>query len=547
MNYTKLLAQANILIKQCKFDDAERIYVELLGKRPNDPILQAFLGRLYIRKRKYKSAERILQKSYETRKSAASVSALAFCKFKLQKYDDAIILYEELFQYDKDSPKIYNRIIDAFRELGMYDFELAYAQKFYSKHPELDNAMVRLTQSYMDKGDVKTAESFCAKTIQTFPKCPEIWIVAGSIQEFLYCNEELAQECYITAIENGGLIGYYHLGVSLIKTGQLDKAEENLKKIIKLLPNEEYPKAALGTLYLMKKDTQKGYELFATRDKAPEINTLKNLWDGSTQNDKTLLLYCDQGLGDHLQFIRYLPFLTNKFKKINVLTRKPCIDLFKRNYQLENVEFFEKLNDIPYYDCYVLSADLPYYLNIDFDNIPYPQGYLKPNEKKVEYFKTKYFNNDKLKVGLCWKAGGIAIRGAINRTINIEYFKKMFETLNNTQFYSIQLDDIFDGCEKYPQIVNLEPEINDFEDTAAIIENCDILVTVDTSCAHLSGALGKKTYLLIPYCADWRWFNNAHKTEWYSSVELFKQEDRQDWFIEVEKITKQLKELEDSI
>lgn len=545
MDNTKLLTQANILIKQCKFDEAERIYLDLLIKTPNDPILQAFLGRLYIHKHNYKSAERILQESYNKRKSAASIAALAFCKFKLQKYDDAIILYEELFKYDKDSPKIYNKIIDAFRELQMYDFELAYAQKFYSKHPELDNAMVRLTQSYFDKGDVKTAESFCAKTIQKFPKCPEIWIVAGTLQEFLYCNEELAQECYMTAIENGGIIGYYHLGVSYIKTEQFNKAEEALLKITNLLPFDIHPKSALGTLYLYKKEMKKGYKLFFSREKSPEISTLKTLWDGSEQKEKTLLLYCDQGLGDHLQFIRYLPLLTNKFKSISVLTRKPCIDLFKRNYQYDNVQFFDELNDINQYDYYVLSSDLPYYLNLDFDNIPFADGYLKPNPAKVQYYKEKYFNNHKLKVGLCWKAGGTGVRGAINRTINIEYFKKMLE-LDKTdciQFYSVQLEDIFNGCKNYPQIIDLEPEIKDFEDTASIIENCDIFITVDTSCAHVAGAIGKKTFLLIPYCADWRWFNHKHKTEWYSSIELFKQQDRQDWFIEVDEITKQLLEL----
>lgn len=186
---------------------------------------------------------------------------------------------------------------------------------------------------------------------------------------------------------------------------------------------------------------------------------------------------------------------------------------------------------------------MPYYLYLDFDNIPYAEGYLKADKTKVEYFKNKYFNNDKLKVGLCWKAGGIGIRGAINRTVNIEYFKKMLELSDKIQFYSVQLDDIFDGCKKYPQITDLAPEINDFNDTAAIIENCDIFVTVDTSCAHVAGAMGKKTIVLIPYCADWRWFNHDRTTEWYNSVELLKQQDRQDWFIEVDEITERLKEL----
>lgn len=540
----KLLAQANTLIKQSKFDEAEKIYLDMLIKSPDDPILQAFLGRVYIKKHKYKSAERILQKSYDKRKSASSISGLAFCKFKLQKYDDAIILYEELFNYDKDSPKIYNKIIDAFKELQMYDFEVAYAEKFYNKHPELDNAMVRLTQSYFDKGDIKKAESFCAKTIQKFPKCPEIWIVAGALQEFMYCNEELARECYITAIENGNPLGYYHLGVSYIKTGNFDEAERALKKIVEILPSQTYPKAALGTLYLVKKEMKKGYELFGFRDKAPEILTLKNNWDGSEQKNSTLLLYCDQGLGDHIQFIRYLPFLAPKFKAVKVLTRKPCLELFKRSFNLENVTFYDKLSDVSDYDCYVLSADLPYYLDMDFNNIPSQDGYLKLDPEKVRYFKEKYFNNDKLKVGLCWKAGGIGVRGAINRTVNIEYFKKMLDLVEekNIQFYSVQLEDIFDGCKKYPQIIDLAPEINDFDDTASIIENCDVFITVDTSCVHVSGAIGKKTFLMLPYCADWRWFNNDKVTEWYSSVELFKQQDRQDWFIEVDEMIEKLLE-----
>ena len=206
--------------------------------------------------------------------------------------------------------------------------------------------------------------------------------------------------------------------------------------------------------------------------------------------------------------------------------------------------FYDKLSDVSDYDCYVLSADLPYYLDKDFDNIPSKDGYLKLDPEKVRYFKEKYFNNDKLKVGLCWKAGGIGVRGAINRTVNIEYFKKMLDLAEekNIQFYSVQLEDIFDGCKKYPQIIDLAPEINDFDDTASIIENCDVFITVDTSCVHVSGAIGKKTFLMLPYCADWRWFNNDKVTEWYSSVELFKQQDRQDWFIEVDEMIERLLE-----
>ena len=541
---TKLLSQANILVRRREFDAAEKLYLELLVKSPDDDILQAFLGRLYLKMKRYKAAERVLEKAYNKRKSAPTIASLAFCKYKLKKYDDAIILYEELFKYDPDSAKIYDRIIEAFRELKMYNFSHAYSLKFYDKHPDKEPALVRLTQSYMDIGEIKKAEETCAKTIQTFPKSGAAWIIAGTLQEFCYCNEELAQECYLTAIENGSQTAYYHLAVSYQKTGRFDDAEKNYKKMIELMPQETYSQASLGTLYLTQKDIKKGYEYFQKREKAPEMRTLKNLWDGKTYSDEILLLYCDQGYGDHIQFIRYVPFLTKKFKTVKVLTKTNCLKLFENSYPKKDypsVEFYDELSNISNYDKYVPASDLPYYLDIDFNHIPYPEGYLSCDKDKVDYFKSKYFQTDKLKVGMCWKAGGAGMRAAINRTINIDYFKKVLG-LKNVQFYSFQLDDIFDGCEKYPQMINLKEELKTFDDTAAAMKNVDLFISADTSCLHLAGALGVKAFLLIPYCSDWRWFKNDKSTEWYSSVELFKQKDRQDWFIETDMIYERLKD-----
>ncbi len=540
---TKLLSQANLFVKQHEFKSAEKIYLELLTKNPNDDIVQAFLGRLYIRQRKYKGAERILTTAYNKRKTAPTISALAFCKFRLKKYDEAVILYEELFKYDNDNPKIYDKIIEGFRALEMFNFSHAYAVKFHLKHPDIEQSNVRLTQSYIDIGDIKKAEECCAHTVQKFPNSGPIWIIAGTLQEFSYCNEELAQECYKTAIENGAMTAYYHLGVSYQKVGKFNEAEENYKKMIELMPQEEYSQASLGTLYLTQKKMKQGYEYFQKRDKTEQIYSLKNLWDGKVYPNKTLLYYLDQGFGDNIQFVRYLPFLVDKFKEVKVFVRKGCKELFERSYHnCSNVKFYDNFSDIEHYDKYVLGVDIPYYLDMDFDHIPYSEGYLKTNFEKDNYFKEKYFNNDKLKVGLCWRAGGIGMRAAITRTVNIDYLKKIFE-VKNVQFYSFQLNDIFDGVEKYPQMIDLKNELKSFDDTASAMKNLDLFISVDTACLHLAGALGIRAYLLTPYCSEWRWFNNTEKTEWYKSVNIIKQQERQDWFVEADKIRNILEEM----
>ena len=116
----------------------------------------------------------------------------------------------------------------------------------------------------------------------------------------------------------------------------------------------------------------------------------------------------------------------------------------------------------------------------------------------------------------------------INRTINIKLFEPIIN-LENIQLYSFQVCDTLNGNEKYPQMINLAKDFQNFEDTAKALKAMDLVITVDTSVAHLAGALGIKTYLLLPYTSDWRWFGEKKSTSWYKSVEIFKQTDPISW------------------
>ena len=176
---------------------------------------------------------------------------------------------------------------------------------------------------------------------------------------------------------------------------------------------------------------------------------------------------------------------------------------------------------------------MAYVLDIDFDNIPYAEGYLKSKGADIE--------NKKLKVGLCWEAGSAGIRTMINRTINIKLLEPILD-LDNVQIYSFQVNDTLNGNEKYTQMINLAKDFKDFEDTAKALLAMDVVITVDTSVAHLAGALGVKTLLLLPFVSDWRWFNDTKNTPWYKSIEIFKQTDPISWEKPIEDIICKLKE-----
>lgn len=527
----KKLNKAIQYVKNKDFDSAEKIYSELLREFPNDETVLSFWGLFNLKKGLFKKAEKILEKAYNMKKSPSTIAALIFTKYQLKKYDDTIILCEEMFKYDKEGEHLYQKIIECFRFLDMYNFAGAYCQKYITAHPDSPTAQVRLCQNYMDIGNYKKAEELCADIMAKYPNNQQNWINAGLLQELLYNNEEYAQECYRQAIELNYPIGYYHLAVSLQKIGKFDEAEQNYKKAYEYFPEDNDVKASIGCLYLQQRDFKRGFDWFNQRKKSKTVQSLKKFYK-DCDNDSTILVYADMGLGDGIQFARYLPYLAKKYKKVIAYVRKPLITILQRSFP--SVGFVDSnLEDLDY-DCSILMAGLPYYLNMQYSDIPMSNGYLKVDEDKVLDYKEKYFKTDKLKVGLCWRAGDLSIRTAINRTINIDYFKSLLE-LSNVKFYSFQKDDIFEAYAKYPQIIDLSGEFTSFDETAAAMQNLDLMISVDTSCIHVAGALGVKSILLLPYCSDWRWFDNTSSTEWYSSVQIVKQVERQDWFKEVDK------------
>jgi hypothetical protein len=239
-------------------------------------------------------------------------------------------------------------------------------------------------------------------------------------------------------------------------------------------------------------------------------------------------------------FARYIPLLVNKFKTLKVMVNSAVLELFKRSFkQYDNIKFYPLSEKFPRYDKSVVLSNLPYYLKGDISTIPTPSGYIIPNDEKIAEYKNKYFQNNDLKIGICWEAGASGWREQLNRTLNISMFEPLFK-IPNTKIYSLQVRPTLDNYKNYPEIINLGKDFKDFDDTASAIKNLDVVVTVDTSVAHLAGALGVKTFMLLPYCPDWRWFDNDEKTEWYSSVRIFKQKSRIYWDDVVERIKEEL-------
>lgn len=333
-----------------------------------------------------------------------------------------------------------------------------------------------------------------------------------------------------------------------LKKNNTQKTIECYEKYLSYFPDDEDAKSCLGLAYLKSKNFPKGWEYFESRpQKQPAIlsrveasNGLLNskpLWNGEDIKNKTVFVYYDAGYGDTIMFSRFLTMFKGKCKNLIFKPQKSLARVFKdSNFDFEIIED-EPENGLKYdYHCTLMS--LPYLLNIKEEkDIPLSQGYLKASPQKIEDFRKKYFDNDEFKIGVKWQG---KITNCTEKTIPIEAFFKLFD-IPNTKFYSLQKESNGElkKAQKYG-IIDLSEEMKDFSDTAAIIENLNLVICNDTSISHLAGALGKSCWTLLPFVQDWRWSDDTSYCYWYKSLKLFKQNNTGDWNALMENCYKEL-------
>ena len=219
------------------------------------------------------------------------------------------------------------------------------------------------------------------------------------------------------------------------------------------------------------------------------------------------------------------------------------IDIIKYNYK--NIDILKRDDDIDEnsYDYSTPEMGLIYNLNMDFFNIPHSDKYISVSKKLVnEKSKLKIFDNNKRKIGIFWQGNPTALR---NRSVKLKYFEPLLK-VKNCLFYSFQLSKVdfeSNDLKKDLPIIDLSSYIKNYSDTAALLKNIDLLITIDSSIAHLAGAMGIKTYLMLPYDAEWRWFYDEDKTPWYNSIKIFKQQKSNDWVSVIKRIKLELEKL----
>jgi len=481
MNLTKedYLNYGTTLVEQEDFDRAIFVFDKAIEAYPSYAPLHATLGLLYREKKRLEEAEEALQK------------AVAISPKDLIAYNNLGLVLLDLHRLEE-------------------------AEQCFLKAIEIDAAYAELHNN--------------------------LGLVYEELMDF-----KKAEACYRHAIElrPDYVDAYYNLGTFFKASARMPEAETFLVKAIKLCPTYYTALYVLGVVYLLKaryEDGWKLYEAFRVSEPRIKAGTLP-LWQGEDLSESNILLFYEYGFGDTIQFVRYAKMVEKSAAKMTVWVQSPLKKLLKDAYPSMQFYSGEVLPEGAYdYACSIMS--LPSLYDTRAETIPCDIPYLQTPIGKVEAWKQKIqtnFQAKKLNVGVVW-AGNPRHPGDDKRSIDFSVFKDIFD-VDDVTWFSLQVGKRCVDLENLEQgiVVDYSADLTDYAESAALVENLDLVITVDSSVAHLSGGLGKPTWVLLAFVPDWRWELDREDSFWYPNVRLFRQQQIGDWKNTIVRVREELK------
>jgi tetratricopeptide (TPR) repeat protein len=327
--------------------------------------------------------------------------------------------------------------------------------------------------------------------------------------------------------------GHANLAVALRVVGALDEALAASHRAVALAPEDPLVRFNHANALLLNGHLASGFEELRWGKQCPDASEryptfAEPEWQSEAFVGRTLLLYADAGLGDTLQFLRYLPTVAAQGGSIVLQVQPPLVSLLRAQ---SNVTVIARGEPLPRFDLQCPLIDLPRLFGTTLDTVPAEVPYLRPDAAKLVQWRCALNDTERLKVGVVW-SGNPKHKGDRLRSIAAAQLLHRL-VIPGVRLYSLQKDvrasDAADMATLGQDIIDLAPALADFSDTAAAVAALDLIISVDTSVAHLAGALGRPVWLLLPHALDWRWLREREDTPWYPTMRLLRQRIPQVW------------------
>lgn len=521
-----------------KLSEAETIYRALLNENPNNADALHMLGLATHSRGNVSEAENLVRKAISLEpKFPAFRSNLAEILRVQLRFAEAKEQCNAALQMDP-------YMVIAWQHLGQIfedQFQFAEAENAYRKMVGLEPTAfgkVRLSAVLSRLNKHAEAQALAEEARQEEPnntfallRCAGIYRAAGEIEAARrMCERAVELEPKNTSAIN--LMGNLSMDIADFPSARLYYG-----RTLEFQPNDASAKFSMGLLELLQGNLREGWSLYENRFEVQRIAKYQSggaQWDGTDIHGKILLIRCEQGIGDTLQFVRYAKILKRQFDcKIWATAPESLIPLLKQIKEVD--QWFDRKMAISGCDCWAYMMDLPKLLKHErIEELPAEVPYLLPDPERVLWWGERLKTDKRLRIGISWQ-GNTMFAADHGRSFPLEKLKLAVPS-PDIQWVSLQK---FEGVDQIKQnrswldIVDLGDELDSdgqaFMDTAAIIANLDLVIASDSAVAHLAGAMGAPVWIPLALTPDWRWFLDRTDCPWYPTATLFRQRDYRDW------------------
>jgi Flp pilus assembly protein TadD len=473
---------------------------------------------------------------------------------RMGDHDAAITGFRAAIRLKPGCPAAHNNLGNELRSKGQCVEAVACFGRALTLHSGYVEAYNNLGCVLLDIGKPDLALNALAKALALSPQTPEIHSNLG----LAYCDADRLEEArgsYLDAlaIDSQCAHSHHNLGVVLQRMGRPDLAARAYRDAIRLDPDATEAPNNLAMALLLLGDYAEGWRLHEKRWLSRHLRLgvrpfTQPMWNGELE-PKRLLIHADQGLGDSLQFCRYLP-LINPRHEIVFEVYAPLVDLMR---QLPGVDaVVARGAPLPDFDAHCPIMSLPRVFETTLETIPNQTPYLRADPAKAAGWAKRLEPAKGLRVGLVWSGGSRPSQPDLEptnrrRNISLAALAPLAQA-TGVSFVSLQKGPPASEAQAPPSgmtLLDFTDELHDFTDTAALVEALDLVISVDTAVAHLAAAMGKPVWLLNRFDTCWRWLLNRDDSPWYPTLRIFRQPAPNDWATPVAALSDALHLLQD--
>jgi tetratricopeptide (TPR) repeat protein len=514
---TALLSEATALHRRGRLDEAEALYRQVLAVQPNHPDALYLFGLVRQARGDAAAALAALDRAIRLRRDIpayhlAQAATLLACQAPRDAQESA----QRALALDPGNAEAHNVLGNALLRLAECSAAIASYREAIALRPEYAEAWNNLGSALREAERSVEAERALREAVRLRPG-------------------------YASALANLGLV--------LQDQARWPEALDCFDAALVAAPAHAVARGNRAMLLLLLGRLEEGFREYEWRWRMPDFATpsrpfAQPAWDGADLKGATLLVHAEQGLGSAIQFARFLSPASRRGGPVILECQRPLLRLFRESLAAPDgplIDVVVKGEPLPAFDRQLPLMSLPTVLGTGLATIPAAIPYLRADPEEAQLWRDRLSGVPRPRVGLVW-AGNPEHANDRNRSLPAKMMARLAMT-GNASLFSLQVPARPQDLAVFPagSLTDLAPDLPDFAATAAALTALDLVISVDTAVAHLAGALGRPTWLLLPHVPDWRWLLGRDDSPWYPGMRLFRQPAPGDWEEPVRRITPALR------